>query len=429
MSILADEPASSLRVPEEQAAPVRVLVVDDDAGNREPLARRLIRRGFEVTTADDGLACLAAVDAEPFDAILLDVMMPGMSGLEVLTRLRQTHSSTELPIIMATARDGSAHIVEALELGANDYVTKPLDFPVVLARLEKQVAHRRSVEQVMRLKRSLSQRNIELEAANADLRRAEIRNLRELELAAKVQATYLPSRWVDVDVKAAWRYEPYSGLAGDAFNVVRLDDQNVGFYVLDVSGHGVAAALTAVTAARVLGPPTDPSSILTHLDADGRRVPASPLLVVQDLALRFQWNPDVAQFITLFYGVLHVPTRLLTYASAGHPGPICVRRDGSTRVLDSTCLPIGVDDTVPCEQDELVLDPGDRLYVYSDGVVESIDLHGRQFGMSRLTDRLSASAEITDLDQSLSTIIRSLDDWRSQQPATDDITLLAIECP
>jgi diguanylate cyclase (GGDEF)-like protein len=121
-----------------------LLLVDDDAMNRDALSRRLMRKGYTVLTAESGPAALALVNAHRVDAVLLDVMMPGMSGIETLRRLRQSRSVSELPIIMVTAKDGSDDVVEALDLGANDYVTKPIDFPIALARIRTQVTARRA---------------------------------------------------------------------------------------------------------------------------------------------------------------------------------------------------------------------------------------------------------------------------------------------
>ncbi|MBL8115438.1 MAG: response regulator, partial [Acidobacteria bacterium] len=126
----------------------KLLVVDDNELNRDMLSRRLQQRGYAVKTAEDGEKALARIEEEKFDTVLLDVMMPGISGLEVLEILRKTYTVAALPVIMATARDDSQDIVEALKLGANDYVTKPLDFPVVLARLETQLALKRATEQL-----------------------------------------------------------------------------------------------------------------------------------------------------------------------------------------------------------------------------------------------------------------------------------------
>lgn len=114
----------------------RLLVVDDNDLNREMLSRRLRRKGFEIQMAADGYAAMELIEKETFDLVLLDIMMPGISGLEVLENLRKRYSQPELPIIMATARVQSEDIVTALNLGANDYVTKPIDFNVLLARVD-----------------------------------------------------------------------------------------------------------------------------------------------------------------------------------------------------------------------------------------------------------------------------------------------------
>jgi diguanylate cyclase (GGDEF)-like protein/PAS domain S-box-containing protein len=123
-----------------------LLVVDDNEPNRDALSRRLRQRGFDVAVAASGEEALALAAASAFDLVLLDVEMPGLSGLDVLTRLRATRSQTELPVIMVTARTQGADIVEAFGLGANDYVTKPIDFPVALARITTHLSHKRAIE-------------------------------------------------------------------------------------------------------------------------------------------------------------------------------------------------------------------------------------------------------------------------------------------
>jgi len=137
----------------------RLLVVDDNEMNRDMLSRRLKSKGYVVEMAEDGQQALDMLGKEPFDLVLLDVMMPGISGLDVLRTVRQTKSRADLPIIMATAKDQSDDIVEALKLGANDYVTKPIDFPVCLARVQSQLALKRAQDQVKRLNAGLARRN------------------------------------------------------------------------------------------------------------------------------------------------------------------------------------------------------------------------------------------------------------------------------
>jgi CheY-like chemotaxis protein len=121
-----------------------LLIVDDEEMNRDMLSRRLELMGYSVTCADNGRQALALVQRRSFDLVLLDVMMPDLNGLEVLRLLRQRFTPAELPVIMVTARNQSEDVIEALNLGSNDYVTKPIDLPVVLARIATQVSQKRA---------------------------------------------------------------------------------------------------------------------------------------------------------------------------------------------------------------------------------------------------------------------------------------------
>jgi len=112
-----------------------LLIVDDEESNRDMLSRRLLRQGFEVLVAEDGVQALASIRNQAPDMVLLDIRMPGMGGMEVLRAIRELYSPTQLPVIMVTAEGHSASIVEALQMGANDYITKPVDMPVALARI------------------------------------------------------------------------------------------------------------------------------------------------------------------------------------------------------------------------------------------------------------------------------------------------------
>jgi adenylate cyclase len=136
-----------------------ILVVDDNEFNRDVLSRRLSRKGFTVDTANDGFQALEWLAHKHCDLVLLDIMMPGMSGIEVLETVRETRDGTELPIIMATAKDTRDDIVGALRSGANDYVTKPLDFPVVLARVNTQIDMKRAYDRVRNLVAEVERRN------------------------------------------------------------------------------------------------------------------------------------------------------------------------------------------------------------------------------------------------------------------------------
>lgn len=154
-----DLPALFKRSTKVAERPASILVVDDNEMNRDMLSRRLERRGFEVSIAEDGWRALDLIDEKKFDLVLLDIMMPGMSGFQVLQIVRERHSPSELPVIMATAKDQGEDIVSAFKLGANDYVTKPIDFPVLLVRVDTQLSLKQAVEEVQLLAGELERRN------------------------------------------------------------------------------------------------------------------------------------------------------------------------------------------------------------------------------------------------------------------------------
>jgi diguanylate cyclase (GGDEF)-like protein len=181
VTVLHLEPGQSNPVDGRASVRPRLLVVDDISDNRTILTRRFERRGFEVVEADSGLAAIELIDREPFDLVLLDVMMPGIDGIETLKRIRSRKSASALPVIMVTAKSESDNIVDALELGANDYVTKPVDFAVALARVNTQIGRKRAEQEVLLA-------NEELLNANQDLeRRVEERTQRLIDANQRLQ--------------------------------------------------------------------------------------------------------------------------------------------------------------------------------------------------------------------------------------------------
>ena len=164
VTVLRPEVNQSDVVDDNTSVRPRLLIVDDISDNRTVLTRRFQRRGFDVVEAECGLTAIELIDKESFDLVLLDVMMPGMDGIETLKRIRSQNSASALPVIMVTAKSESTNIVDALELGANDYVTKPVDFAVALARVNTQISRKRAEEQVTLV-------NVELRRANEDLER------------------------------------------------------------------------------------------------------------------------------------------------------------------------------------------------------------------------------------------------------------------
>jgi diguanylate cyclase (GGDEF)-like protein len=153
----------------------RILVVDDVEDNRALLSRRFVKRGYLVLEADNGYAALDLIAQQDFDLVLLDIMMPGLNGIEVLKRIRGSYSPDTLPVIMVTAKAGNTDIVEALELGANDYITKPIDFSIAFARAQTQLARKQAKQALDNSLRELEEANRRLTIEIAERKRSDAR--------------------------------------------------------------------------------------------------------------------------------------------------------------------------------------------------------------------------------------------------------------
>jgi phosphoserine phosphatase RsbU/P len=405
-----------------------ILVVDDAEASRGMLCRRLERYGYRAVGAESGAAALQAIAGGAFDLVLLDVMMPDLSGLEVLEIIRKSAGPADLPVIMATARQDSDYVIAALNLGANDYVTKPLDFAVVFARLRTHLLLKQSVQQAMDLQTSLQARNDQLEIANARLSDFAERAQRELAAAARLQMSFLPPPAAEMlGCQFARIYQPCRELAGDFLNYLQLDRQHVALYLLDVSGHGVAAALLAVAAARILSLSNVAESILLDASADSASpTPALPSDVAARLTRHLAMDQTPEHFITLFYAVLDIQSLELQFVSCGHPPAVRVSRDGSAALLDGSSLPIGVGDDFQTHTAQL--SPHDRLYLYSDGITEGMSPERELFGLARAAAALAQTTSLS-LGRSMDAALDRAREFSENAPSRDDISLLAMQCP
>ena len=405
----------------------RLLVVDDDHANRETLYDLLSPRGYEVTLAQDGERALELAQAHDFDVVLLDITMPGIDGFEVLRQLRQYQGRSELPVIMVTGRGEGDHVIRALEGGANDYVTKPLDLPVIVARLRTQLSLKRAYDHIVALEHNQELQNTQLENANKELENAYQQMKGDLRSAAKVQQALLPSSLPEIPgLRFTWSFRPCADLAGDCLNVFQLDDDHVAFYLLDVSGHGVRAALLSVTLSRILTPMAEqPSLLLQRVPGSNRLAPTPPAEVAKELNRRFQLDLETWQYFTLFYGVLNVQTFDLRYVSAGQPGPVYVPYRDAPQNLHLPVFAIGWVPQPNYQERRLQLRPGDRLHLYSDGVDEAMNDRRELFGDQRLVRAIAENSRLP-LEEHVTNVLRTAELFAGRPPE-DDVSALALE--
>jgi len=394
----------------------RILVADDSALNRKLLLAILSREDCDVIEAEDGNAALYKARVERPDLVLLDIMMPGKDGYEVCRELKADPKFASIPVIVLSALSQPADKVRALQLGAVDYVTKPFDRGEVLARVRNQL-------QIRMLTASLLQANRELVAKQKDLDA-------DLRAAADIQTSLIPRSRPDTErLDVAWRFVPCSTIGGDIFNALLLDEHHVAISMVDVSGHGVPAAMVTVSVAQSLTPHAgivlEPRPRGAAAGDGAGPVIRSPQSVLELLDAEFPME-RFDKYFTMVYMVLDTRTGVLRYCNAAHPRPVVLRRDGKTDFLDCGGTLVGLGGVMPFEEAELHLEPGDRVFLFTDGISEFSNAAGEEYGEERLQHVLRMSAHV-DVQTACDDVVADLLRFGRDQRPTDDITILGLE--
>lgn len=398
---------------------MKVLIAEDERISRHMLQEQLEKWGHQVTSAADGSEAWEKFQGDDFSIVVSDWMMPGLDGLELVRRVRRAaDSSRYVYILLLTAKSWKKDIVAGMDAGADDFLSKPFDPDELRVRL-------RAGQRIIELERSLAERNRLLQHVNQTMKR-------DLEAAARVQRSLLPDEMPDVPgMRVAWGFRPCDELAGDFLNVFRLSPRHIGMYVADVSGHGVAASLLAAAISRVLTPhPSLTSRLVKPAGGDaGEQYPViSPLAVIADLNQRFPMEASDDRFFTILYAVLHVETRRLRYVSAGHPPIVLDSAGQAPRLLGGAGYAVGLFPDSEYEEHVVPLVPGDRLWIYSDGIPEAANPQGEVYGEERLT-RAIAGSRTRPLRQSVSALLGEVESWCGEPGPRDDISILVVEIP
>jgi sigma-B regulation protein RsbU (phosphoserine phosphatase) len=397
----------------------KILLADDDPVARAMPATFLRKWGYEVIEVPDGQQALEVWSREPIGLLISDWVMPKLSGVELCRTIREMKSDRYTYLILCTSKGEKADLIEGMEAGADDFLVKPISQEEMRVRV-------RAGERVLDLERGLADRNRDLNKINGHLQKAYEEIKGNLKAASWMQMNLLPqTSQTTLNIKSEWRFRPTSYVAGDILNVFRLDDHCVGFYLLDVSGHGVPAAMLSVTLSMVLRPDsTHGSPIKLRNSRTGRFDVVPSADVVGALNQSFQGRDD--QYFTIVYGLINCLTGELSLTQAGHPSPILIQRGKELTVLGDGGPPVGL---LPHSEYDTIystLRTGDRLMLYSDGVIECANRHGDLFGETRLLEYLSA-ARAEPLPQMLAGLELEMERWRGQSEFDDDVSLLALE--
>ena len=385
-----------------------ILIIDDNLENREILRLFLGKEGYRIEEAEGGRDGIEKCRALLPDLVLLDILMPDLDGFSVFRELLKDPDTKRIPVIFLSAKSDVEDKIRGIEMGAADYVTKPFDKGEVLARVKNQL-------RILSLQRSLVASNNEL---------AERQRLLEEDLlaASEIQKSLVRSTPNAIGpFTFGWEFAPCSRIGGDIFHAFPLGADHVGFYMADVSGHGVSSALVTVSIYQTLFLNND---AFMEEGEDGRWRPRPPVDVMGFLDREFPMD-RFNKYFTAFYGVLRTEDGQLRYSKAGHPPPILLRAGGAVETLDKGGSVIGMGGLIPFVEGELRLEEGDRLFLYTDGITERFGDDGTPFGEARMTDILKAAAEM-DIWQCNEMLMMAVHAF-GQTPPDDDMALLSVD--
>lgn len=367
-----------------------VLIIDDDPTARLTISRSLAKEGYVVEQATNGKEGLALAHKLLPALIICDWNMPEMNGLEVCSQVKSSPSLGFTHFILLTARDEVSDLVRGLENGADDFLSKPANPSELRARVRA---------------------GLRLNRANRELQQQKLILEEELAQAAKYVQSLLPHNLND-GIQARSCFLPSIQLGGDCYDYFWLNQDYFIFYVLDVSGHGVGAALLSVSIQNLL---RSARSEAGFASIDLRQ----PHRVLAKLNEYFQMTEHQEMYFTIWYGVYDRSSNQLTYATAGHPPALLFHGD-SIEKLGLPGLPIGVFDGFAYEDCRVTIPPQSKLYVFSDGAYEIPQEDGNLWGLDGLTHALWQNKSVP-LDFLMEDV--------KKMKLEDDFSILEIQFP
>ncbi len=423
MQALEQLPSAPLATPPAMSEGVRVLVVEDSKSEQMRLQALISALGYEVLVANDGEGALEQMCNQRIDLIVSDWRMPRMNGIE-LCRIVRAEEQFQPYIILVTGQNTKSDLVAGMDAGADDFISKPFASEELRVRLQAGV-------RVLQLRHDSEQRSIELARA---LQREEQANqsIREdLRLAAKMQREFLPapiSPFPQLEIGGL--FQAASQVAGDSYNFFALDPDHLAFYLIDVAGHGVAAAMQSFALSRLLSPEMEAFKRAPGNETpnEARQLPpaiADPSAVVATLNERFSRNDECRHYFTMICGVLNVDTGRGRLCQAGHPHPLIMEGPRRMRRLGNGGFAVGMLQEADYEDIDFCLAPGERLVIYSDGVTDCSDPAGERIGLQGFANMIGRFQA-----QPVPTLIEGIDNclqtWRGGQDNEDDVSVLTI---
>lgn len=380
---------------------MKILVVDDEI-DLEPLIRQKFRRQirdgiYDFVFAFNGLEALAKLIEYPEIGIILsDINMPEMDGLTLLTKLKEL-KNPGLKTVIVSAYGDMDNIRTAMNRGAFDFVTKPVNFE------DLEITINKTLEEITLIRRSLEEHD-QLISIQQDLN-----------TAREIQQAILPKAFPPFTNQS--RFDIFASMVaakevgGDFFDFFMIDSDSLGFVIGDVSGKGVPAAIFMAVSRTLIR-----ATGLKGIPANDCMNYVNNLLCSESVS---------CMFVTVFYGILNTLTGEVDYVNAGHNPPYLISPDGIRKVDMTGGLILGCMEGLTYQSKTIRLNPGERLFLYTDGVTEAFNMNNEAYGEDRLETFLKQNAG-SSIDEVVKKSFTEVNDFSAGVPQSDDITLLSI---
>lgn len=421
MSPLPVAHLSASQTAQREAVPAiaKVLIVDDSRAQRLLVQAGLRGHGFTVLHAESGDQALEICARDDIDLVLSDWMMPGMTGIDFCRTLRAQPADRYVYFILLTSKSDKAAVAEGLDVGADDFLAKPVDPGELRARI-------RAGERVIAMERALRGNNQLLTATLAKLQAVYETLDRDLIEARNLQQSLLrETHHVYPEGKVSLILHPSGPVGGDMVGFFDIGPNLTGLYAFDVSGHGVTSALLTARLSGLLSgdSPDHNIAIARGLQGPVARDPADVASTMNQLMLS---DIRTDRYVTLAHAVIDRATGLVRLVQAGHPHPMVQRADGRVEVLGQGGLPIGLIEGAIHDGFEARLERGDRLLLVSDGITECPDSTGEELGHEGLAGMLHRLRDLPGRAL-LDALMWELARWRGSDDFPDDISIAVFD--
>ena len=390
------------------------LVVDDSRMQRLILCKLLNRWGYAVAEASSGEEALRFCETNTPEFVLSDWMMPGMTGLELCKQFRSLDRARYGYFLLLTSRSDGDEVAQGLDAGADDFLSKPINPSELRARL---YAGRRILDMQDQLIEKMEEIQVLYEGLD-----------RDLEEARRLQQSLVRERFRQFGrSQISLLLRPSGHVGGDLVGFFPIAAQRIGLFGIDVSGHGISSALMTARLAGFLSSTSPDQNVALIQDEEmGIYSSLAPATLAETLNTLTLNEMETEHYFTFAYADINMATGHVKMVQAGHPHPVVQRADGTLELMGEGGPPIGLLPEVSFQGFEFMLEPGDRLFIASDGVTECPNPAGALLEEEGLNEMLKRNAGLRGNDL-VEALMQELTDYAQGADFPDDVSAVLFE--